>query len=420
VGGRALVWAHVLGLDALAVDGWGRVPLQGKRQPVVEVACLQLRRPIGVHLEHRRHQPLDAAAGLRRKGDHRRATDLRQHPLGVFDEVLEGLLRIGDEVPLGQHEHQATTLALDQVGDLQILGLEGVGGVHHQDHHLGEGDGADRVLRRQPFQLLVDLGLAAQAGGVDQADLASVPFPVDRNGVPGDARLWPDEEAILADQPVDQRGLARVRPPDDGDLDGVVAELFLIAFGRLVDRQRLVELGHALAVLGGDLKRLAETKVVGLESPRGAGVTLGLVGGQDHRLGCAAKDLAEHAVERNHAFAGVDQEQADVRFFDGPLCLGAHPRFQALVGDILEAGGVDQLQLKVADSPRAEAPVASHARAVVDDRQLLAGEAVEQGRFADIGAADDGEFEGHAAFYMAPPSGWRPVPPSRSPHRPFR
>ena len=47
---------------------------------------------------------------------------------------------------------------------------------------------------------------------------------------------------------------------------------------------------------------------------------------------------------------------------------------------------------------RAEAPVARHARLVIHQRELLADQAVEQGRLADIGPADDGDGEGHAVL----------------------
>ncbi len=77
-----------------------------------------------------------------------------------------------------------------------------------------------------------DPGLAAQAGGVDQAHALALPVPVDRDGVAGDAGLGPGQQAVLADQPVDQGRLAGVGPADDGDADGLVAALGLVVVGR--------------------------------------------------------------------------------------------------------------------------------------------------------------------------------------------
>ena len=87
-------------------------------QPVVEVAGLHLGRPVGMGLEHRRHQLFQAAPGFRRQGDDRRALHLRQLPLGFLDELGQLGLRILDQVPLGQDENQRPAFTLDQIGDL--------------------------------------------------------------------------------------------------------------------------------------------------------------------------------------------------------------------------------------------------------------------------------------------------------------
>ena len=65
---------------------------------------------------------------------------------------------------------------------------------------------------------------------------------------------------------------------------------------------------------------------------------------------------------------------------------------------VLEAGGVDHPEFEPEQARLALAPVAGYARPVVDQRQALADEPVEQGRFADVGPADDGDGgEGHGA-----------------------
>ena len=56
---------------------------------------------------------------------------------------------------------------------------------------------------------------------------------------------------------------------------------------------------------------------------------------------------------------------------------------------VLVAGGVDHPEVEPEQARLALAPVAGHARPVVDQRQLLADQPVEQGRLADIGPADD-------------------------------
>ncbi len=74
-----------------------------------------------------------------------------------------------------------------------------------------------------------------------------------------------------------------------------------------------------------------------------------LLAASDHRL----VELRA-APRRTPRRTGVTPSRAsttnsdDVGLVDGQLGLGAHPGFEALVGDVLEAGGVDQLKVEVA------------------------------------------------------------------------
>ena len=73
------------------------------------------------------------------------------------------------------------------------------------------------------------------------------------------------------------------------------------------------------------------------------------------------------------------------------LGLLPHPAGQRLRVLVLEARGVDHPELEPEQLRLAFAAVARDARPVVDQRQALADEPVEQGRFADVGPADDGD-----------------------------
>ncbi|MNE36119.1 hypothetical protein D3C80_1299190 [compost metagenome] len=222
---------------------------------------------------------------MRRQGDEGRALQLRQLVLGQALQLGHLGLGFFFQVPLGGDIDQGAALALDQVGQLQVLGVEGVVLVHHQHDHLGEGDGADGVGDRQLFQLLLDAGLAAHPGGVDKADRLAFVFPVDRDGVAGDAGLGACQQPVFTQHAVDQGRLARIGTPDDGDADRLVrlVDLFDEDVGGSLD-QRLIQVGHALAVLGRDGHRFAEAQGVSFTHAAAAFAALGLVGQQDDRL----------------------------------------------------------------------------------------------------------------------------------------
>ncbi len=73
----------------------------------------------------------------------------------------------------------------------------------------------------------------------------------------------------------------------------------------------------------------------------------------------------------------------------------AHAGFETVVIGGLIARCVDQDQWQGGKTPFRLLPVTRHTRLVIDQRDLLADEAVEEGRLAHIGASDDGEFQRH-------------------------
>ncbi len=137
--------------------------------------------------------------------------------------------------------------------------------------------------------------LLAHARGVDQPHLALLaifrigPQPVDRDRIAGDARFGPGQQPVLAQQAVDERRFARVGAADDGELERAEWRIlafiqhfggFLGGFGLGADDrpQRVEEIGHALAMLGAERDRLAETERVALEDAAVARGSFGLVG----------------------------------------------------------------------------------------------------------------------------------------------
>ena len=149
----------------------------------------------------------------------------------------------------------------------------------------------------------------------------------------------------------------------------------------------------ALIAIGSPRPRRKASKMPGF-----AGAALGLVGDDDHRRRFDPQPAADLLVERSQALARIDQEQSGVGLAHRGLGLLPHPAGQRVRVLVLEAGGVDHPELEPEQLRLALAPVAGHARPVVDQRQALADQPVEQGRFADVGPADDGDGgEGHGA-----------------------
>ena len=190
--------------------------------------------------------------------------------------------------------------------------------------------------------------------------------------------------------------IGRLREILVGFDDVVVVEFLVLLDGLRHQRaQRVVEIAHALAMLGGNLDGIAEAERVGFHRADFAVLALALVGDQHHRLVGAAGEIGKGAVVRRQAGAGVDHEHQRVGKRDRGFGLLLHPRGQRALGALVEAGGIDDGEFEIAEPPLALAAVAGDAGLVIDQRELLPDQPVEQRRLSDIGPADDGDREGH-------------------------
>ena len=178
--------------------------------------------------------------------------------------------------------------------------------------------------------------------------------------------------------------------------DVVVVELFIL-FDRLRHQraQRVIEIAQALAVFGGNLDGIAEAQRVGLHRADFAVLALGLVGDQHHRLVGAAGEIGKGAIVRRQPVARVDHEHQRIGKRDRGFGLLLHPRRQRTLGALVEARGIDDGEFEIAEPRLALAAIAGDAGLVIDQRELLPNQPVEQRRLSDIGPADNGNREGH-------------------------
>ena len=178
----------------------------------------------------------------------------------------------------------------------------------------------------------------------------------------------------------------------------VVLDLIVLDRLRHQLAQRVVELAHALAMLGRDLDGIAEAEREGFHRAGIAMLAFALVGDQQHRLVGVAGEIGKGAIVGRQAHAGIDHEEQRVGLRDRGLGLLLHARGQRALGALVEAGGIDDGEVEIAEPGLALAAVAGDARQVIDQRELLPDQAVEQRRFADIGSADNGNRKGHGSF----------------------
>ncbi len=128
-------------------------------------------------------------------------------------------------------------------------------------------------------------------------------------------------------------------------------------------------------MFGRDRHRLAEAERE--EYIRVGAAPFGFVDDEDHVPAAAAQQLREFAIRPEESGARIDQEQHGIDLAQRRDRLLAHAMREAAALGFVEPGRVDDGEAQIAERGRRLAAVAGHARQVVDERELLAGEAVE-------------------------------------------
>ncbi len=203
--------------------------------------------------------------------------------------------------------------------------------------------------------------------------------------VPGNLR---DDHPLAADELVEERRLADVRPPEDRDPDRLGADRDL-ARARQARDDLVEQVAGAVSVQSRERPRLAEPERVEDGRVGVAARIVDLVREHDHRPLGVAEDDGELLVARRDAGAGIDDEQHQVGLVDRGLRLLGDLGAEHAALDLVDTAGVDEAEPGAGPLAEHLLAVARHARGLVDDGGAALREPVDQGRLADVREADD-------------------------------
>ena len=234
---------------------------------------------------------------------------------------------LAQAIPLVDRHHQRPPGLEDEAGDVRVLLGDVLPRIEHQDHDVGILDRLQGLHHRELLRRLVDLAAAAQAGGVDQRVGPPAALELDVDAVAGRAGLVEGDDALLAEEGVDQRGLADVGPADDGDLRSASP----VASGCAAPRPRTAP---APAPSDRSRRRRAPPRSPAARPARAretrrrpsARPALALVDDQAQAPAGLAQLLRDRAVLGREAGAAVDQQQHRVGLGDRLQRLPRHLR----------------------------------------------------------------------------------------------
>ena len=302
-----------------------------------------------------------------------------------------------EQLPLVEHDHDRTAGGIDALGQALILMGDAVGGIDDQHGRVGPIDRLQSPYERVVLGALVDTRLPAHPGGVDEAQRAVRRFDDRVDGVSRRTGHVVHDRTLIADQPIEQRRLPDVRPPDDGNsrhpiclcLEGFVDGVLGGLFGQTGDDE-IEHVARPPAVKGTDGDGIAETEAGELPDLQLAAVGVDLVDDHEHIGADATKELRNAIVLVGDAHRGVDDQQDDVGIGDRSLRLLAHLAIEGVLGGQPPAG-VDQRELATDPLGVDRLAVTSDARSLLDDRLLRSRDPVHEGRLADVRATNDGD-----------------------------
>ncbi len=265
------------------------------------------------------------------------------------------------------------------------------GGVDDHEDDIGAADGALGAVEGVELKIVArDLGFFADAGGVDDHEAVAVAVEEDVDGIARGAGDFGNDDARLSGEGVDEGGLAGVAFTDDGDFhfrDG----FFFCAF----EVEALDDFGEefvlALAGGAGDGDGVAEAEGEEVGSLECEFFAIGFVGDEEDGFVFGAEEFGDDGVERDFAGLDIDDEEDELGFVDAEFDLAFDVAGEVVLVDDAVAAGVSELEDVAVEIDGGGDAVARDALGGVDDGDASTGEEVEEGGFADVGAADNGD-----------------------------
>src|SRR3984893_2166470 len=133
---------HVPQTHPAAADERRRVELLSSGEPTIEVGGRHAPVPHLVGGKDGFHHRVEAETGEPRYRDESNTLQLGKRYRYSVAQSLQYRRGFRDRIPLTRREHQCAPLIADRPGDRQVLPLERLQGVEHQDHRFGKADGA--------------------------------------------------------------------------------------------------------------------------------------------------------------------------------------------------------------------------------------------------------------------------------------
>ena len=216
---------------------------------------------------------VDALAGLGANEDDGGIGHEAEVLLQLFAHGVHRVAVLLDSVPLVDGDDACLALLMRVARDLRVLLGKADRGIDHDNADTAALDRGQTAQNAVALHAALHLAALAQTGGIGKDELAVLVLDHCVDGIAGGACLVGNDEAVFAQNMVDQAGLADIGAADDSNGDAVIGVLFLLLKIE-VSADGVQQVTGAVAVYAGDRDQLAEAEAVKSYSSIGGSPTL--------------------------------------------------------------------------------------------------------------------------------------------------
>src|SRR6185437_4833454 len=247
----------------------------------------------------------------------------------------------------------------------------------------------DRTDNGIEFEIFFHLGLAPDTGGIDEDKILFKEIVPGMDGIAGGAGDVADDGAFLADEGVQERGLADIGLTDDGEF----RQALLIGMGLVfLDKCRdgVEKLAGSAACHRRKKIDLVEAQGIEFRCFEQAFAIVYFIDDEENGFGGAAQHIGHGFIKARDTGSSVDHEDQRISFFQGDEYLFFYLDLEDIVALGYEATGVDEVEAFAGPFRHAILAIAGNAADVVDDGFALLEQAIKKCTFPYIGPAYDG------------------------------
>ena len=192
------------------------------------------------------------------------------------------------------------------------------------------------------LKVFLNLVLAAKTRCINEYIFSSIVLHDSIHRIPGGSRNIRHDQAVLAEQCVDQRRLPDIRFSDNGDLGPVILHLARLCLRKIL--QHLVkQIADSRPVRRGNRMRIADSKIVKLVDARLIfDKIVNLVDNQQNTLMASAQHVSNLRVRIDQSLMEIRQEKDDIGRVNRNLGLLPHLGKDDILCIRLYSAGINQ------------------------------------------------------------------------------